>query len=228
VKLDRAEFLATLLVAGLAVVGCDSKPKKPKRSSEDESDEDEEREKKKKKKKKADGSAAPAASENKPAETAKHDEPAPPPQPTGGGPDLASLLGTNADGFAPLVFAKLKEGMSPAEAAKLFPGGDVVDEYGFAEIKSGVPAGVALFELSYQESKLTFASIVFTKAISDDAFWAKLVAHLQKKLLPVEMKELEPGKKSVMWIGPGFHSITLGPKISFDDAFGYELKYAVM
>lgn len=224
-NMDRAEFLTTLLAVSLAAAGCGSKAKKEESKEKDEEESDEDDKKKKKKKKKKDDEE-----DEKPKKEAKGKDPEPKkdPAPTGGQPDLAAILGTKSDGFAPLVFAKLKEDMSPAEAGKIFPGGDKPSEFGFAEIKSGLPAGVRQLTLSYQENKLKFADIVFPKSISDDAFWTKLTSHLKDKLAPVEMKDLEPGKKSVMWIGPGFHSITVRQKISMDDDDGYEVNYAVL
>lgn len=221
--MDRSEFLAALLALGLTVGGCGSKSKKKEESKEDEDDEEDRKKKKKKKDDEEDGPSRKDGT-SKPAPDSKKPDPAP----TAGAPDLTALFGTQSDGFAPRIFAKLKEDMSPEEAAKIIPGADKLNDFGFAEIKTGLPAGVRHMTLNFQERKLKFAEIVFPKSISDDAFWNKLVAHLKTKLAPVEMKELEPGKKRMMWIGPGFHSITLGEKISMDDADGYEVNYAVI
>ena len=139
--------------------------------------------------------------------------------------DLDAILGTQSDGFSPRVFAKLKADMSPAEAAAIMPGADVVDEFGFCEIKPTNTPGVHHYKLSYQENKLTFASIIFDESLNTDAFWDKLVAQLKTKLAPVEMKELEPGKKSLMWIAPCFDSITLAEGIVDP---GYTLQYSVL
>ena len=224
-KMERSEFLASILAVGLAVGGCGSKAKK-ETAKEDEEDDEEERKRKKKKKKKDEEEDEPSKKESKSKPTA--DSKNPDPAPTAGAPDLAAIFGTQADGFTPRVFAKLKEDMSPEEAGKIIAGSDKVNEFGFAEIKTGVPAGVKQLTLNFQDKKLKFAEILFPKSVSNDAFWDKLVAHLKAKLAPVEMKELEPGQKNMMWIGPGFHSITLRPKISMDDDDGYEVSYAVI
>ena len=67
------------------------------------------------------------------------------------GVDLAKLLGTKADGWSVPPFAKLKEDMTPAEAGKILPGAEKIDEFGFAEIKKSDVKGVALYKLSYLE-----------------------------------------------------------------------------
>lgn len=243
-KLRRAEFLSTLAttVFTLGIAGCDTaskaekdddeddkkKKKKNEDEDEDEGGDEEKSTKKSSKKDKKKGSKKKDDDEEEEDEdeddkkSAKKDKGK---KSSGKGPDLDALFGSKADGFSPLVFKKLKAGMTPAEAGKIMPGGEKPDEFGFAEIKPKDTPGVAHFKLSYQEGKLAFAEIIFEESVSTDAFWEELVAHLKKKLAPVEMKELEPGKKSVMWIGPDFNSITLAEGI-IDP--GFTLQYAVL
>lgn len=188
---------------------------------DEDADEDEKSSKKKKKKSaKSDKKSKDKKKKAKADEDDEEDEGS-----SKGGPDLDALLGSKADGFSPAVFVKLKAGMSPAQAAKIMPGGDKVDEFGFSEIRPKDAPGVHHYKLSYQDGKLTFAEIIFDESVSNDAFWEKLVAHLKKKLDPIEMKELGTSTKSVMWIGPTFNSITLGEGIVDP---GFTLQYAVL
>jgi len=223
--LSRQRFLLAVAAAALGPVACDSKSKKEEKKRKDD-DEDEDDKKKKKKKKDDDEDDKKSSKSAEPAKSsggALAEEPKPQPAAAGGKyPDLNVLLGSKADGFGPLVFAKLKPDMLPADAGKLFPGGDTLDEFGFAESKSNLPKGVLKYRLTYQEGKLKFAAICFEKEISDDTFWTQLVTHLKTKLAPVEGKEITPGKKGMMWMSDQFKTISVGDGI-LDP--GYELEY---
>jgi len=140
------------------------------------------------------------------------------------GVDLAKLLGTKADGWVLPPFAKLKEDMTPAQVGKLLPGGDKMDQFGFAEVKAAVK-GAVLYKLAYQDSAgkkgLKFATILFDPKLTDEAFWNALVDHLQKKL-GADMTD--HGDHHVNWVGPGFTLWSLSKGITHE---GYELQIAL-
>jgi hypothetical protein len=142
------------------------------------------------------------------------------------GVDLAKVLGTKEDGWMLPAFAKLKEDMTPAQVGPLLPGGEKIDEYGFADITVTNVTGVAKYRLSYLDDdsktkRLKFAEIYFDGKLTDEPFWNALVDHLQKKL-GAEMTD--HGDHHVQWIGPGLTSWSLSKGILHD---GYELQTAL-
>lgn len=223
--LIRLSMLALVLGIATPISGCDSlgssksssKAKKAK-DKDDDDDESKDKEKEKKKKKKKDDDEGDKSAKD-PAPTADPKTP-----PSTGGPDLDAVLGTSADGFKLRPFKGLKKDMPYAEAAKAISGLGPVSEFGFAKVTSGLPAGVKWYELTFLDAKLSFATIVFTKPVSDEAFWNKLVAHLKTQLAGVEMSNV--GDHHVAWIklmGDDAANIFVSQAIDMEEV-GYEVK----
>jgi hypothetical protein len=233
--LTRSQLLSALVALGLTVGGCGSKSESKKsKKDDDEESEDSDKKKKKKKKKKDDESDEEddGASKKKKKKDDEGDkgskDPAPTAAPTSppstGGPDLDAILGTSADGFKLRPFKGLKKDMPYAEAAKAISGLGPVSEFGFAKVTAGLPAGVKWYELTFLDAKLSFATIVFTKPVSDEAFWNKLVAHLKTQLAGVEMSNV--GDHHVAWIklmGDDAANIFVSQAIDMEEV-GYEVK----
>lgn len=123
--------------------------------------------------------------------------------------DLVSCLGTKK-AWTPTVFAKLKEKMSPAEAAQVLPGADQVSKYGFATVKADGCAGAAEFELYFAKNKKTEAfelrkaTILFTPTVSADAaFYASLVKVTTAKYGKIKRAD-EVTKKLITWANRKF------------------------
>jgi hypothetical protein len=176
------------------------------------------------------GSDGGATTTAKPATTAA---PAPPPpakpapKPAAGprdakGVSLDKVLGTKNDFWILPPFAKLKEGMTPAEAGRVLRGAEKIDKFGFAEIKVTDVKGVASYYLSFLDDKgkkkLTFAAIRFDPRLTDEPFWNALADHLKRKL-GSDVKD--DGKKHLMWINNALTHITLSKGITHD---GYEVE----
>jgi hypothetical protein len=147
----------------------------------------------------ATASAAPPASAAMPKATVT----APPATPMPGNPDLGQLLGTKADGWNPKVFAGLKEGMTPAQAAKVFKYADAYDPNGITDIPVGNVKGVQRYRLSYLDGKLKFVEIWFSA--TTPAFRATLEQACTARW---GLKPTKAGESS-MWIGPDFRSISV-------------------
>jgi len=137
------------------------------------------------------------------------------------GVDLAKLLGTKADGWTVPPFAKLKEDMTPAEAGKVLPGAEKVDEFGFSEIKKSDVKGVAMYKLSFLDKKLKFATIMFDPALTAEPFWVALASHLKDKL---NADMTDHGDHHINWVGPQMNLWSLSKGITHE---GYELQIAL-
>jgi hypothetical protein len=107
----------------------------------------------------------------------------------------------------PTPFVGLKRGMSPAEAAAVFPGADKVDRFHQATVKAKDCVGATSFKLSYLDNAKTKApelynvAIVFDKALTkDDDFYTRISALLVAKYGPI--KDDDSTKKRILtWAG---------------------------
>jgi hypothetical protein len=139
------------------------------------------------------------------------------------GVDFAKLLGNEGWTFPP--FEKLKAGMLPADVAKVMPGGEKHDEFGFADIKVTDVVGVAQYRLSYLDEGgkkvLKFAEIYFDPKFTDDPFFNAIVDHLKKKL-GNDFKD--HGDKHLNWISSSLQMVSLSKGITHE---GYEIQIAL-
>ncbi len=139
-------------------------------------------------------------------------------------PDFGALLGTSADGWNPKVFARLKEGMTPAEADKAMPGAGKVDQFGFADIPAGNARGVAKYRLSFLKGKLAFGEIWFSQKLDHPSFEAAFItAGIAKWGKHTDKK---PGDAMTMWIASDMHSATLSKIIDLH-ATGWQVQVAL-
>jgi hypothetical protein len=128
--------------------------------------------------------------------------------------DVARILGGKADGWLPPVLAKLRRGMTPAEADKILPGAAKGDSAFHQVSVDGVPGlkSITLYFASSAKggpaSDLHTATLVFDPVLaSDDAFYDKLVDASAAKWGPV--KPESKAKKLITFIGPDFVSTQL-------------------
>ena len=125
------------------------------------------------------------------------------------GVDLVKILGTRADGWVLPPFAGIKKGMTPAEAGRVMPGGDKVDQYRVARIVPGLK-GVKEYDLSFHETdgtlRLQMYAVEFDHRLVDEPFWRALVVHLRDKLGP---DMTDKGDHHVLWYAHDLTSWTL-------------------
>lgn len=125
------------------------------------------------------------------------------------GVDLVKIFGTKEDGWALPPFAGIKKGMTPAEAGRVMPGGDKVDQYRVARIVPGLK-GVKEYDLSFHETdgalRLQMYAIEFDHKLVDEPFWRALVVHLRDKLGP---DMTDKGDHHVLWYAHDMTSWTL-------------------
>lgn len=132
--------------------------------------------------------------------------------------DLTACLG-GKKAWTPTVFAKLKEKMTPAEAAKVLPGADQVSKFGFVTVKAEGCNGAAEFELYFAKDKKTqeptslqAARIIFSPSVStDETFYLRLVKVLEAKYGKVK-KQSEIDNKLITWVNRKFKTAQLSRK----------------
>lgn len=140
-------------------------------------------------------------------------------------PDFAALLGTQADGWNPKVFAKLKEGMTPAEAEKAMPGAGKVDQFGFVDLPTANVKGVAKYRLSFLKGKLAFGEIWFSPKLDHPSFEAAFIKAGIAKW--GKHSDKKPTDEMTMWFGPSLHSATLSKIIDLE-AKGWQVQVALL
>jgi hypothetical protein len=238
--ISRRSFWSILAALSLSLsfgaTGCDSKAsakkdddeKKKKKKDDDEDEDEESSSKKKKKKKKKDDEDEKAEKSDEKSDKADKKDPdkkadEKPASTDGKLPDLVAIIGTKQDGWAPPAFAKLKGGMTPAEAGKVMAGAENFSEFGFAEIKVTDVPGVVQYELYYAEKEnkareLHSAKIQFDPKLKGAALWDALVKQTQEKYGKVKQEDID--KKILTWVGPGFVTAQLTEGLMDD---GYTL-----
>ena len=188
-------FPVVALAVSLAAAGCSKDSAAPEKASSE--------------------SAPSKASSSKPADTGKPAQASSEPKPTAAPKaevpdadkvDLAAILGTKKDGWSPKVIGGLKRGMKPDEAAKVFPGADKIDKFGFVEVPVEGHPGLDEIKLYFAKNKdgvpeeLQSAELGFSPALHNDAFWDLLSKACIERYGKADDKELE--KRLVTWAGP--------------------------
>jgi hypothetical protein len=151
----------------------------------------------------SDGKAPPAksASEAKPSAEKKAAAP-----PADIKVDLAAILGEKKDGWSPKVISGLKRGMKPDEAAKVFPGAEKIDKFGFVEIPIKDHPGLDEIRLYFAKNKegvpeeLQSVRLGFSPALNSDTFWDQLSKACIDRYGKADDKEL--AKRLITWVGP--------------------------
>lgn len=151
----------------------------------------------------ADGKASSAkpASESKPPTDKKAAAP-----PADVKVDLAAILGEKKDGWSPKLVSGLKRGMKPDEAAKVFPGAEKIDKFGFVEIPIKDQPGLDEIRLYFAKNKggvpeeLQSVRLGFSPALNTDAFWDQLSKACIDRYGKADDKEL--AKRLITWVGP--------------------------
>jgi hypothetical protein len=120
--------------------------------------------------------------------------------------DLAAILGEKKDGWSPKVISGLKRGMKPEEAAKVFPGAEKIDKFGFVEIPIKDHPGLEEIRLYFAKNKdgvpeeLQSVKLGFSPALNNDTFWDQLSKACIDRYGKADDKEL--AKRLITWVGP--------------------------
>lgn len=178
-----------------AAVGCKTDDAKPEKASS------------------GDGASKKAASADEKAPSSKTTSDAKPsaektaaPPPADVKVDLAAILGEKKDGWSPKLISGLKRGMKPDEAAKVFPGAEKIDKFGFVEIPIEDQPGLDEIRLYFAKNKegvpeeLQSVKLGFSPALNTDAFWDQLSKACIERYGKADDKEL--AKRLITWVGP--------------------------
>lgn len=120
--------------------------------------------------------------------------------------DLPAILGTKKDGWSPKLISGLKRGMKPDEAAKVFPGAEKIDKFGFVEVPIQGQPGLDEIRLYYAKDKegvpseLQSVKLNFSPALNTDAFWDELSKACIERYGKADEKEI--AKRLITWVGP--------------------------
>src|SRR5262249_26058330 len=131
--------------------------------------------------------------------------PAKPPAPPAAAvkPDLGAVLGGKADGWSPKYIASLKQGMSPADAAKVFPGADQISKFGFSTVPVKDTPGLSELEFyfaDYNKSgslELRSVKLIFANTLDSKEFFQELVDACVPKYGKAKPADVE--KQLVTW-----------------------------
>ena len=117
--------------------------------------------------------------------------------------ELTSCLGESGPTLA--VFSQLKRGMTPADAATVFPGADKLDKYSYAKVHAKNCVEAKTFELHFQKDaktgdvRLYNVAIEFDKALTkNEDFYKRLASVLVTKYGPLK-DEKALDKKILTW-----------------------------
>jgi|GEM_PF-4915248 len=145
--------------------------------------------------------------------------------------DLSAIIGTKAEGWMPKALAdyKLKEDMTPEEAAKEIAGAEAISEFGFSEVKVEDVPGIQKYEFYFAKddsgkpTQLKNVTLVFDPALKSKVSFEEMAKALSEKYGEVEPDEIEKG--IVTWSGPSLSiaQLTKGT----NDFEGYEFEIAV-
>lgn len=125
--------------------------------------------------------------------------------------DLVACIGGKKSPWTPTAVAKLKDKMTPEEAAKVFPGADKVSPYGFVTVKLEGCVGASEAELYFAKDKVTkvptslqSVRIRFDADLTANAeFYSVLVKVLEAKYGKIKKPE-QIEKKLITWASPKF------------------------
>ena len=131
------------------------------------------------------------------------------------GTQWAKVFGTSAAGWNPTVIGALRDGMTPAEAAKVMPGADKVSKHGFAKLTVNDAPGVLNMELYFRKAKdggdRTLGSVKLVldpRVEKDEAVYAALIQVLEAKYGKVKKAD-SIAEKKVTWVAKGGRSAQL-------------------
>jgi hypothetical protein len=125
-------------------------------------------------------------------------------------PDLAALIGPRGDGWAPKLLAAFESDMTPADAGKLMPGAEKIDEFGISKVTRKDLAGVSRIEFHFLDDKKTkkwglhSIEILFSPSLKQAAFYDYLLKVTSNKYGAAPPADV--AKKLVLWMNSDFAS----------------------